>query len=582
MARQSLDGLPHYDVLVVGSGFGGSVTALRLTEKGYRVGVLESGRRWNPEDIPRTNWNVRKFPWIPALKLYGPQRITVLKNATIVSAAAVGGGSSIYACTLYRPLDGFYTDPQWSHITDWKSELAPYFDQASRMLGAMENPRLTPSDQILLEVAQDIGVEDTFHPTTVGVFFGEPGKQVPDPYFGGAGPERTGCVFCSECMIGCRHNAKNTLLTNYLYLAEKAGAQVHQLTTVTDVRPLRAGAGSGRYLVTANRTGSWRKSRTTQRFTADHVVFSAAALGTQRLLHQVKRAGSLPGLSDRLGHQCMTNNEAILGVLTKDRRDFAQGVTITSSIHPAPDTHMEAIHYGKGSNAVNLMSTTMIDGDDHRLGRWLLQSLRHPWTFLRSLWVGKASERGFELVVMKDSTSSLVSYLKRGLFGWKMTTRQGDGVPNPPWLPVGHDVTRRAAAKVGGIPLGMLGDLFGKPTTAHYIGGCPIGTDADTGVIDPYHRVFGYEGLHVIDGSALSANLGVNPSLTITAMAERATAMWPNKGEDDPRPPTGAAYISVSAVDPRHPTVPAAAPGGLRVRASSRPQKVSTTKPETT
>jgi cholesterol oxidase len=549
----------NYDVLIVGSGFGGSVSALRLAEKGYRVGVLETGRRWDPEEVPATNWHLRRWLWAPALKLFGPQRITVLNDTTIASAVAVGGGSSIYACTLYRPLDGFYTDPQWSAVADWRAELEPHFDQAERMLGAAVNPRMTAADEVLLEVARDLGVESTFHPTTVGVFFGEPGKSVPDPYFGGVGPARSGCVFCSECMIGCRHNAKNTLLTNYLHLAERAGVEIHPLTTVVDVQP----RSQGGYRVVTRRSDRWA-GRTTV-LTANEVVFSAASLGTQRLLHDLKRRASLPGLSKMLGHRCITNNEAILGVLTKDRPDVAEGVTITSSLHPEPDTHMEVIHYGKGSNAMNLMTTTMVDGDNRRLLRWLAQGLRHPVQLLRSLSVRRASERGFELVVMKDSQSSLVTYLKRGVFGWRMTTRQGEGPPNPTWLPTGHDVVRRVAAKLHGLPLGTFGDLVGRPTTAHFLGGCPIGLSPETGVVDPYHRVFGHPGLHVIDGSTLTANLGVNPSLTITAMAERAVSMWPNNGGVDTRPALGAAYTIVAPVQPIAPAVPAGAAGELRL-----------------
>ena len=339
-----------YDVLVIGSGFGGSVTALRLTEKGYRVGVFESGRRWDAESLPKSNWNARESIWAPKLGLTGPQRISILGKCMVSSAAAVGGGSIIYGNTLYQPLEPFYRDKQWAHITDWKAELAPYYDQAKRMLGVNPNPRLTPADEVVKQIADDLGVGHTFHATDVGVFFneGHEGQEVADPYFGGAGPRRAGCIHCARCLTGCPHNAKNTMLTNYLYLAEQAGAQVHPLTTVTSVR-CRDGGGYEVDTVRAN--GTLRRGKKTS--TAEQVVFAAAALGTQKLLHKLKDNGTLPALSPRLGDLSRSNSEAILGAVAKKRgTDFAQGVAITSSIHPEPNTHLEVCHYGKGQNAL--------------------------------------------------------------------------------------------------------------------------------------------------------------------------------------------------------------------------------------
>ena len=549
-----------YDVLVIGSGFGGSASALRLTEKGYRVGVLEAGRRWAPEEVPKTSWNLRRWLWSPRLKFVGPQRLTLLRNTFVISARAVGGGSLIYGCTLYDPMDKFYTDPQWAHITDWRDELAPYYDQAKRMLGAATNPRMTAGDDVLRDVAHDMGVGDSFHPTTVGVFFGEPGKAVPDPYFGGAGPERTGCVFCSECVIGCRHRAKNTTPMNYLYLAEQAGARVYPLRTVTEVRP----RPDGGYLVETERTARWvKKARRT--FTAKQVIFSAASLGTQELLHKLRETGSLPNISPRLGELTRTNNEAVLNITGRTRGGFVDGVSITSSIHPEPSTHVEAVHYGRGSNTMHLLTTPLVDGSNRRALRWIAQNLRHPIVFARSLSVRHASERGFELLVMQDLDSSLTTYRRRGIFGSRMTTKQGIGEPNPTWIPAGHEVTRRIADKLGADAHGTIGDVFNMPFTGHFIGGCTIGDSAATGVVDPYQRLFGHPGLHVIDGAAITANLGVNPSLTITAQSERALAFWPNKGEQDPRPELGTAYQRISPVAPKNPVVPDAAHGALRL-----------------
>jgi cholesterol oxidase len=549
-----------YDVIVIGSGFGGSVSALRLSEKGYRVGVLEAGRRWRPADFPKSNWHLRQSLWLPRLGCTGPQRASLLGKCLLFSASGVGGGSLIYGNTLYEPLDNFYADPHWAHIADWKSELAPYYDQAKRMLGVAPNPRMTPADEVLRSVAEDLGVADTFHTTDVGVFFGEPGETVDDPYFGGAGPRRTGCTHCARCFTGCPHNAKNTTTTNYLHLAEQAGAEIRPLTTVTDVKPLPGGG----YELATERSDRWlRKSRT--RFTAEQVVFSAAALGTQKLLHKLKDTGSLPGISDRLGELSRTNSEAVLTAATRKRDDFAEGVAITSSIHPEPHTHVEVCRYGKGQNALFGITAPLVDGGAWRVLRFLLVLLRHPLQFLASRNGHRASEHGVILLVMQSLDNSLTSFRKRGPFGHRLTTKQGSGEPNPDWIPIAHDVARRYAEKIDGFALGTYADVFNVPTTAHYIGGAVIGLSPEDGVIDPYQRLYGYPGLHVVDGSAVSANLGVNPSLTITAQAERAMAFWPNRGEADPRPELGAGYQRIAPVPPGRPTVPAAAPGALRL-----------------
>lgn len=505
-----------YDVVVIGSGFGGSVSALRLTEKGYRVAVLESGRRWNAEDIPKTNWNVRKAIWAPRLGMTGTQRISVLGKCAVFSASGVGGGSLIYGNTLYEPLPDFYTDRQWAHITDWKAELAPYYDQAQRMLGVAPNPRMTPADEVIRAVAEDLGVADTFHATNVGVFFNEadPGAEVADPYFGGVGPRRNGCVHCARCFTGCPHNAKNTTPKNYLYLAEQAGAAVFALRTVTKVRPMTGGG----YALETVRSDRWvRKDRKT--FTAEQVVFAAAALGTQKLLHRMRDEKVLPNLSPRLGELTRSNSEAILNVVSRERDDFAQGIAITSSIHPEPNTHIEVCHYGKGQNGLFPLSVPIVDGGAFRFLRFLLAILLHPVVFARSLNARNASDKSVILLVMQSLDNSLTSYRRWG----QLKTRQGTGQPNPTWLPVAHEVGRRFGSKVGGDVQSLIMDVFNIPATAHYIGGCVIGEGPESGVVDPYQRVFGYPGLHVADGSAVTANLGVNPSLTITA---QASARW--------------------------------------------------------
>ncbi len=561
-----------FDVLVVGSGFGGSVAALRLTEKGYRVGVLEAGPRFDDGDFSSGTLDVKRYLWAPALGCYGIQRIDAVRDTLIVAGAGVGGGSLVYANTLYEPLEPFYADPQWAGITDWKDELAPYYDQAKRMLGVVENPVLTPADDVMAKVAADLGVEETFHPTPVGVFFGgpgvEPGERVEDPFFGGEGPARHACLNCGECMSGCRHNAKNTLVKNYLHLAERRGATVLPLTTVTRVSPREAGG----YDVAVRYTKARRATpRSTRVLTAEHVVMAAASLGTQKLLHRMKDEGHLPRLSERLGHLSRTNSESILGAVAPraDPTDYSRGVAITSSFHPDEHTHIEPCRYGKGFNTMALLQTVLTDGDrdEPRWRTWLRELWRQRRDVRHLYDLRHWSERTVIALVMQSLDNSITTFGTRGrLTGrWRMTSRQGHGAPNPTWIPAAHDVVRRIAGIVEGTPGGNIGEPFGMPLTAHFIGGCAIGADAASGVVDPYQRVFGHPGLHVADGSAISANLGVNPSLTITAQAERAMALWPNRGEADPRPPLGEGYRRVRPVAPHHPVVPADAPGALRL-----------------
>jgi cholesterol oxidase len=545
------------DVIIIGSGFGGSVSALRLAEKGYRVTVLEAGRRFTQDTLPKTSWDLKKFLWAPRLGMTGMQRITWLKDVVILSGAGVGGGSLVYANTLYTPLPPFYKDAQWAHITDWESELAPHYDQAQRMLGVVENPTHTESDRVFKKVAEDMGVGDTFHPTPVGVFFGEPGVEVADPYFGGAGPRRTGCVQCGNCMIGCRFGAKNRLDTNYLYLAERLGAVVEPLTTVTKVEQQ-----GDHWVVTSVPTG--KKGPATRR-TANQVVLAAGTLGTQKLLHTMRDTGVLPKLSPRLGEKTRTNSEALLGAQTAKvpAVPFNQGVAITSSFHPDEVTHVEPVRYGSGSNAMGMLSTILVDGGGiPRPLRFLGQVLRHPYVFLKSLSVRRWSEKTIIVLVMQTLDNSIsVRRTRRG----RLTSAPGHGAPNPTWIPVAHEATRRIADEIGGFPGGTVGDIANVPMTAHILGGCTISDSPETGVIDPYHRVHGYPTLHVVDGAAISANLGVNPSLTITAQAERAMSLWPNAGEADKRPAQGEAYVRVDPVEPVRPAVPASAPGALRL-----------------
>ncbi|MGL4306858.1 MAG: GMC oxidoreductase [Mycobacteriaceae bacterium] len=552
-----------FDVIIIGSGFGGSVSALRLTEKGYKVAVLEAGRRFSDEELPETSWRMRKYLWAPGLGCYGVQRIHLLPDVLVMAGAGVGGGSLNYANTLYQPPKPFFEDQQWAHITDWFCELDPYYDQARRMLGVVDNPSITPSDKMMHEVAEEMGVADTFTTTPVGVFFGEPGKSVADPFFGGVGPERTGCTECGSCMTGCRVGAKNTLVKNYLYLAEKAGATVFPMTMVRAVKP-REGGG---YEVVTSKTGAKiRRGKTS--FTAAQVIFSAGTYGTQKLLLNMKETNVLPRLSAQLGSLVRTNSEAVLAATARNRDvDYTQGVAITSSFHPDDHTHIEPVRYGKGSNAIGLLQTVLSDGGGKtpRILKTLAVALRHPGAALRSLSVRRWSERTVIALVMQTDDNSLELTAKRGIFGRTLTSKRGSGNPPPQWIPQGHKAVRLLADKIGGDPGGSIAEVVNIPMTAHFLGGCVIGTSADNGVIDPYHRTFGYEGLHVVDGSAVSANLGVNPSLTITAQAERAMALWPNKGEVDTRPALGQQYKKIAPIYPKNPVVSANSIGALRL-----------------
>ncbi|WP_405423408.1 GMC oxidoreductase [Streptomyces erythrochromogenes] len=578
-----------YDVIVIGSGFGGSVSALRLTEKGYRVGVLEAGRRFTRESLPKNSWDLRNYLWAPALGLYGIQRIHLLGNVMVLAGAGVGGGSLNYANTLYVPPRAFFEDRQWASITDWRDELAPYYDQAKRMLGVRLNPTMTPSDVHLRAAAEKMGVADTFHMAPVGVFFGDgedagagagprvrPGEESADPYFGGAGPARKACTECGECMTGCRHGAKNTLNENYLHLAERAGAVIHPMTTVTALSEHPDGGHRVRTVPTdGRRRGKAKVLR------CRYVVVAAGTYGTQTLLHTMKDRGELPRLSERLGELTRTNSEGIVGAQTDDRRyrrrrgavpgeerraDFTRGVAITSSVHPNADTHIEPVRYGKGSNAMGFMTVLQVPHSAHRVRGWLARTARHPLQLARSLSNRRWSERTIIGLVMQSLDNSLTTYRKPGGIGKGMlTARQGHGAPNPVQIAEATQAATLLAEEINGFPGSNIGELMGTPLTAHFLGGCPIGASAGEGVVDPYHRLYGHPGISVVDGSAVSANLGVNPSLTITAQAERAMSYWPNKGERDPRPEQGAAYARLEAVEPVRPAVPKDAFGALRL-----------------
>jgi cholesterol oxidase len=533
--RQDLD----YDWLVVGSGFGGSVSSLRLAEKGYRVGLIECGNRVTDADMPRSTWDLRRYFWAPKLGMRGIFRLTIFRDVAVVSGSGVGGGSLGYANTLYRAPERFYTDPQWSGLEDWASALAPHFDTAERMLGVVTVEADDPADQLLREFGHQIGADQTYAKTRVGVYFGTPGETASDPFFDGEGPARTGCIACGRCMVGCPYNAKNTLPKNYLWLAERAGVAITAERTVVDIKPLGAPDGSDGYAVTTERTGAWLR-RDRRVHTARGVVVAAGPLGTNRLLAHAKLSGSLPGISDRLGELVRTNSEAILAVtLPKGAADMTKRVAISSSVYPDPDTHIETVTYGAAGDSMSALFTLLV-GDGTKLTRplKLLGAMaRHPVRLAKLSWPRGWSRRTIIVLVMQSLDNAIALRAKRSVLGGvRLKTEQDPERPNPTFIPVANRFAEWLAERTGGVAQSGLTEAVANiPTTAHILGGAVIGADRSQGVIDARQRVFGYENLLVCDGSAIPANVGVNPSLTITALAEHAMSHIPAAEATQPR-----------------------------------------------
>lgn len=519
----------HYDFVVIGSGFGGSVSALRLCEKGYRVLLLEKGRRFAALDFPKSNWDLRRWLWKPELGLRGFFRMNFFRHVTIFSGVGVGGGSLVYANTLPLPKREFFETGTWAGLADWQGELAPHYATAERMLGATPNPRLMPGDQALRAVASDIGREASFEPTRVAVYFGTPGVSVPDPYFGGRGPERSGCIFCGACMTGCRHGAKNTLDRNYLYLAERLGLT---LLAETEVTALRERPGGG-YLVEARQGLGLKKSL--RSFSADRVVLSGGVLGTLRLLLEMRSdPHGLPRLSAMTGRCVRTNSESLIGVVTR-RRDLnlSQGVAIGSILHTDESSHLEPVRYGAGSGFFRLLAAPHAAGTTaaQRLARAAALVAAHPATALSVLAVPDFAKHTQILLYMRSLEGTLSFKLGRDVrtgFRRGLESALDDGPAPTAFIPEASELARRVAEKLEGARVSLLTEtVMGIPSTAHILGGACIGKNPDEGVVDIHHEAFGYPGLYVIDGAAVSSNPGVNPSLTITAMAERALSRIP-------------------------------------------------------
>jgi cholesterol oxidase len=517
-----------YDYLIVGSGFGGSVSALRLCEKGYDVLMLEKGSELTAKDFPETNWNVRKWLWLPLLGFRGFFQLRPFSHVQVLAGAGVGGGSLTYANTLPIPKRSFFANQAWAGLADWEAELAPHYQTARRMLGAAPTDFLTPADALLQNIAREDGKPETFEKPHVAVFMGEPGKTVPDPYFGGEGPARTGCIKCGACMTGCRHGAKNSLDKNYLHLARKRGLTLHADTEVVHVAP----HAEGGYRVRVRQGHNFLR-RTRTEYRARHVIFSAGALGTNSLLLRLRDdASALPALSPQLGRRVRTNSESLIFVTVPGSQDdHSQGIAINSLLQTDEHSHLEMVRYGRGSGFFRMTALPHVGGAAGflQLFRILLAMLTHPLRTLRAFLVSDWARATMILLYMRSTEGTL--RFVRSKLGFMNTEIEGGERPKAA-IPEATQLAHRIAAKTGGMAMSAYYEPFlDIPTTAHILGGCCMGDSAESGVIDHRHQVFGYPGLYVIDGSTISANVGVNPSLTICALAERAIGFIPSKAK---------------------------------------------------
>ena len=545
-----------YDYIIIGSGFGGSVSAMRLTEKGYRVLVLERGKRYRAKDFPRTNWNIFKYLWQPALRCFGIMGINFLDDLMVLNGSGVGGGSLVYASTHIEPGESFYEAEEWAELADWRSELVPHFKMANRMLGVCENPLFWPADYRLQEIANEVGQGHTFKPTPVAIYFGDPGETVPDPFFGGEGPDRAGCVHCGGCMVGCRYNAKNTLDKNYLYFAERQGAAVRPEANVLEIRPLYGPQpGAARYEIEYEKVTDWVFKRKHQ-VQARNVIVSAGVLGTVNLLLKCRdEVQTLPQLSKRLGWMVRSNSEALMGVTAREGEvDYSKGVAITSHFWIDEMTSVEPVRYPRGSSLLRNLAVPLVSlkgSGWQRFGRFVVEGVKRPYDFLKARFLPDWARDSTILLIMQTAENRM--RLKRGrslftLFRQGLVSERDDSLPIPAVVDAGRSVVNRFAEKINGIPQSTVNEvLLETPSTAHVLGGCGIGADESQGVIDTKHEVFNYPGLFVADGSVIPANLGVNPSLTITAMTERAMSLVPPAEEAELiRPLTAPAHLPAS------------------------------------
>lgn len=517
----------EYDYIIVGSGFGGSVSALRLSEKGYKVLVVEKGKWFQAKDFPKTNWNLKKWLWMPYLRFFGIMKLSVFKHIAIISGTGVGGGSLVYADTLPTPKTAFFNSGSWKDLNDWEKELKPYYEKAFKMLGATKNPKLFDGDLGLQKVARDLNITEKFDATRVAVFFGKPNQTVKDPYFEGEGPDRSGCTFCGACMTGCRHNAKNTLDKNYLYLAQKHGAEILAENEVYDVETITTADGSQGYEVSLKSSTKFLKTH--RKIKARGVIFSGGVLGTVKLLLNLKRK-SLPHLSDKLGEDIRSNNETLISVSGLDKdKNYSKGIAIGSILDTDENSHLEICRYGEGSNAWKLVHLPYVTGSNvvFRLFKTVVKLLKNPVDYFKIYFVNGWAKHTVVLLFMQTLDSTLT--FKRNYFG-QMTSTVSTGKAPTPFIPESIKLVEAYRNAINGVSTSFaLETLAGIPSTAHILGGAVMGNDPNTGVIDKNNKVFGYQNMFVIDGAMISANPGVNPSLSITAIAERAMDQIPNK-----------------------------------------------------
>jgi cholesterol oxidase len=523
-----------YDYIVIGSGFGGSVASLRLAEKGYSVLTIEQGRRFNPVDFPKSNWNLSKYLWIPALRFFGFQKLSFYSTVSILSGTGVGGGSLVYANTLYIPPDEFFSNLSWYRFGDWKKILSPFYDKASFMLGRKKYSRLNAEDKILEEVAKEMNAHDTFDSVHVAVNIKETETETEtetDPYFSGLGPLRKGCIECGGCMVGCRENAKNTLDRNYLWFAEKLGVEILPETRVDKIS-----YKDGLYNIETKRITSFFNKRKTT-FNAKGIIVAAGALGTlELLLKQKYRYATLPDLSDKLGHQLRTNAETLCAVSGASQK-LNNGLAITSVFKPDPDTHVEIVKYPDGSNAMKWFFGLSVGGAGTSMKRTmmlLMKSITHPRLFMKMLFNFRWSTKMVIFLVMQTKDNAMKMVWKNNFLGGSMKIDNNGQKRVPAFIPVGQEVMERYARKVAGVPQNILLEVFfDRPTTAHILGGCPMSDTSESGVVDKYLKVHGYPDFYITDGSVIQGNIGVNPSLTITAMAEYCMSHIPVKPGSD-------------------------------------------------
>ena len=517
-----------YDYIIVGSGFGGSVSALRLSEKGYKVLVIEKGKWYKANDFPKTNWNLKKWLWLPPFKMFGILKMTFLRHVNILSGVGVGGGSLVYANTLPIPKSEFFKSGNWKGLADWENELKPHYKVAEKMLGATKNPKFFDADLALQRVAQKMNRSNEFEAPNVSVFFSKTDVEVKDPYFGGEGPDRKGCTFCGQCMTGCPNNAKNSLDKNYLFLAQNKGAKVLAERLVTSVKPIENYDGSSGYIVEyKDATSYFNKGK--NHFKTKGVIFSGGVLGTVRLLLDMKANKYLPKLSDEVGNHIRTNNENLSLITSKNKDiDLSKGVAIGSIFPPDVDGHVEAVRYGAGSNFWKILIIPMVFGNNIfiRIIKLLKELFLRPWGWLGNYFKKDYAQRTVILLFMQHLDSTIK--LKRGWFN--LSSKVSFGSKPTPFIPMAKVIADKVAEEINGKAFMMSTDILtGAPSTAHILGGSVIGKDRYSGVINSKQKVFGYKNMYVCDGSAMSANPGVNPSLTISAMTERTMSFIPSK-----------------------------------------------------